>query len=216
MSFGSGTLDPWENRQRSISTAATIAACLAADGLMAFGDSILRADYVPLAQALHDADGTVTAVNAWNGRPAAPAIDALEEWAAQFGLPSRLLMAIGSNDIFDPSEFADQIERMLEIAGPYRQVLWVNVHVARTTVPASVQLADQRNSGWVNAQLAEAAGRHPNLTLVKWSEFLNRKPGYRISTYLSDGVHTSVPLGQAARNALIIEAVGISGRHTGQ
>jgi hypothetical protein len=85
-------------------------------------------------------------------------------------------------------------------------VYWVNAQVARTSQPPAVQLADQRNSAWINLQLADARQRHPNLRIVRWAEFLAAQP-WRLTTYLRDGVHTSVPLGQNARNELIVRAI---------
>jgi hypothetical protein len=205
--YGSGYLGPWTTLARSVSTSKQILPCLAGDGVFAFGDSIAKQDGYALAVRLAARDGSLMAVNYWNGRPTAPAVDALEQWAGTYGLPSRILMATGSNDIFSPPSFRAQVDRTISIVGPNRTVIWVNVHVSRWSQPASVQVADQRNSGWINAQLADAAAAHPNLRIVHWAELLAGKPGYRIPTYLRDGVHTSVPLGQAARNAMIVGAL---------
>jgi hypothetical protein len=172
-----------------------------------FGDSIGYQDGKELAQRLYDRDGSIMAVDNWKSRPTAPAVDVLEQWAADYGLPRRILIATGSNDIFNPAAFRAQIDRVMGIAGAERTVVWVNVHVSRWDQPAAVQVADQRNSGWVNAQLAEATVSWPNLVVVHWAELLAGKPGYRIPTYLSDGLHTSVPLGQAARNEQIVGAL---------
>jgi hypothetical protein len=54
--------------------------------------------------------------------------------------------------------------------------------------------------------LATAQTRYPNLRIILWSEFLTARPG-RVTTYLRDGVHTTVPLGQDARNGLIAGAL---------
>jgi hypothetical protein len=43
--------------------------------------------------------------------------------------------------------------------------------------------------------------------VVDWARLLDDCPFYRIPKYLSHGVHTSVPAGQAARNAMIVEAL---------
>lgn len=94
----------------------------------------------------------------------------------------------------------------MAIAGGGRTVFWVNTQVARTGQSAAVQLADQRNCAWGNLQLAEARGRHPNLRVVGWAGFLAAMPS-RLTTYLRDGVHTSVPLGRNARSELITQAI---------
>src|SRR5919106_2987894 len=205
--FGSGGLDPWSGMLKAITPDSKIRATLAADGVFTFGDSIARQDSVPLASEVYNRLGLLMAVNYWNGRPAGPAVDALAQWAATYGLPSRVLMATGSNDIYNPPAFRAQVDRAMSIAGPDRRVVWVNVHVSRWRYSTSVQVADQRNSGWINIQLAQAAAVHPNLVVVDWARLLADYPFYRIPNYLSDGVHTSVPAGQAARNAMIVQAL---------
>ena len=87
-----------------------------------------------------------------------------------------------------------------------RTVYWVDVQVSRTDEPAAVQVADQRNSEWINLQLEQAALQHPNLRIVHWAEFLAASPD-RLHTDLRDGRHTTVPAGQSARNTLILQAI---------
>jgi hypothetical protein len=115
-------------------------------------------------------------------------------------------MEVGSNDIFNPSGFAAQINRVMTIAGPRVTVYWSEIHVSRWIQPAGIQVADQRNSSWLNAQLHTATARHQNLRVVSWATFLAQKPLHRIGNYLSDGLHTTAA-GMAARNALIVLAV---------
>ncbi|MBM7788071.1 SGNH/GDSL hydrolase family protein [Tenggerimyces flavus] len=206
--YGSGPIGDWSNSSRAISTITQIRPVLNGDGLYMFGDSIAYQDGRALAERLLDQTGDVIAVHNWSGRPTAPAVDALASWAQTYGMPNRILMATGSNDIFNPPVFAAQIDRTMTIVGPSRIVLWVNVQVARTSKPAAVQLADQRNSGWINLQLADAQKRHPNLRIVRWAEFLAARPTRLLPTnYIRDGVHTTVPLGQNARNELIVQAI---------
>jgi hypothetical protein len=204
--YGSGALGPWENSSRRISTLTQIRPVLDNDGLFMFGDSIAVQDGYSLALRLQSRTGDLLAVHNWSGRPTAPAVDALASWAQTYGMPGRILMATGSNDIFTPPVFAAQVDRTMSIVGPSRKVFWVNVQVARTGQSAAVQLADQRNSGWINLQLADAQKRHPNLRIVRWAEFLAAKP-LRLTMYLSDGVHTIAPVGQDARNELIVQAI---------
>ncbi|MFI7673030.1 hypothetical protein [Actinophytocola sp. NPDC049390] len=207
--YGSGALGPWEDLSKAISTLTQIRPVLANDGLFMFGDSISVQDGYSLAQRLLDRTGDQIAVHNWSGRPTAPAVDALASWAQSYGLPRRILMATGSNDIFTPPVFAAQVDRTMSIVGPTRTVFWVNTQVARTSQTAAVQLADQRNSAWINLQLADAQKRHPNLRIIRWAEFLAAKPS-RLTGYLRDGVHTTVPLGQDARNELIVQAIAAS------
>jgi len=204
--YGSGEPSHWRQQSRSISPDEQIRRVRRSDGIVMFGDSISVQDGKSLAALLSSTTGDSLATHNWSGQPTAPGVDALQQWAVDFGLPRRILISLGSNDIFDPSGFAAQVDRAMRIAGPDRTVFWVNVQVARSKQPAAVRLADQRNSQWINLQLAAAQRRHPNLRIVPWAEFLASGP-HRLATHLRDGVHTSIPAGQKARNTLIADAV---------
>ena len=81
----------------------------------------------------------------------------------------------------------------------------MNVYAGRFKQPATVRDADLANSAWINRQLEAAVAQHPNLRIIDWSGFLQSQPD-RPAQYLRDGVHTT-PLGGAARNAMIADAV---------
>jgi hypothetical protein len=203
--YGSGEIGPWRELRRSISTDEQIRRVRAADGVFMFGDSIGVQDGNDLALRLTKLTGKALAVHNWSGQPAEGAVDALETWATKYGLPSKILMATGTNDIFKPPAFGPQVDRALQLAGTTRTVYWVNTHVSRTKESALCQRADLRNSAWINRQLDDAARRYPNLNVIRWSEFLGEvKYPHR---YLRDGLHTSVPLGQHWRNELILRAL---------
>jgi hypothetical protein len=204
--YGSGTLGPWDQLSHRISPEDEIRDVLTFDGIFMFGDSIAVQDSAALERLLTDRGGESIAVHDWSGQPASAAVDALEEWSHDYGLPRRIVMAVGTNDIFDPPAFAAQLERALRIAGPDRTVYWVNVYVDRSKHPAAIRDADLTNSAWINQQLQDAALRHPNLRIIDWSGFLMSQPD-RPAQYLRDGVHTSQPLGGAARNELIADAL---------
>ncbi|WP_202867955.1 GDSL-type esterase/lipase family protein [Kribbella sindirgiensis] len=204
--YGSGTLGPWQNLIHRISPEDQIREVLAFDGVFMFGDSIAVQDSAALERLLADRTGDAIAFHDWSGQPASAAVDALEEWSRTYGLPRRIVIAAGTNDIFDPPAFAAQIERALRIAGPDRTVYWVNVYVDRTKLPASVRAADRANSAWINQQLQDAEIRHPNLRIIDWAGFLTSQPNGP-AQYLRDGVHTSQPAGGSARNELIADAI---------
>jgi GDSL-like Lipase/Acylhydrolase family len=204
--YGSGTLGPWQNLLRRITPDDQIQDVLTFNGIFMFGDSIAVQDGVALEHLLAARTGDSIAVHDWSGQPTSAAVDALAGWARDYGLPSRIVMAVGTNDIFDPPAFGAQVERAMATAGPKRTVYWVNVEVSRFRQSADVQAADRANSAWINQQLEEAAARHPNLKIIHWSEFLNTQPD-GLAKYLRDGVHTSEPVGRTARNELIAEAL---------
>lgn len=204
--YGSGTLGPWQDLIRRISPEDQIRDTLTFDGIFLFGDSIAVQDSAALERRLADSTGDSIAFHDWSGQPTSAAVDALEEWSRNYGLPRRIVMAVGTNDIFDPPAFAAQVERAMKLAGPDRTVYWVNVYVSRTKQPPAVRDADLANSAWVNQELNEAALNHPNLRIIDWSSFLTSRPGGP-TPYLRDGVHTSEPLGGSARNELIAKAI---------
>jgi hypothetical protein len=204
--YGSGMLGDWTILGRAISTAATITYVRDHDGLYMFGDSISVQDGRSLATLLMSRTGASLAVHNWSGRPTAPAVDALQNWATKYGMPRRILMATGTNDMFNPPVFAAQVDRTMRIVGSQRTVFWVNTQIARTAKSAAVQLADQRNSAWVNSQLSDAQKKYPNLRIIRWAEYLAAQPS-RLTTFLREGVHTTVPAGQNARNELIVQAI---------
>jgi hypothetical protein len=204
--YGSGTLGPWRDLIRRISPEDQIRDVLTFDGIFLFGDSIAVQDSSALERRLADSTGDSIAFHDWSGQPTSAAVDALEEWSRDYGLPWRIVMAVGTNDIFDPPAFAAQVERAMKIAGPDRTVYWVNVYVSRTKQPPAVRDADLANSAWVNDELYDASLDHPNLRIIDWSTFLTSQPGGP-TPYLRDGVHTSEPLGGTARNQLIAEAI---------
>ncbi|HEY3558160.1 MAG TPA: hypothetical protein VGL05_11885 [Kribbella sp.] len=204
--YGSGTLGPWQGLAHRVSPEDQIRDVLAFDGIFLFGDSIAVQDSPALERLLADRNGDSIAFHDWSGQPASAAVDALEEWSHRYGLPNRIVMAVGTNDIFDPPAFAAQVERALRIAGPKRTVYWVNVYASRTKQPAAVRDADLSNSAWINQQLDAAALEHPNLRIIDWSAFLTSQPN-RPAQYLRDGVHTKEPLGGTARNELIADAI---------
>ncbi|WP_405062592.1 hypothetical protein OG474_13385 [Kribbella sp. NBC_01505] len=202
----SGRLGPWKNLSRRISSDVKIRATVRGNGVFMFGDSIAVQDGPALEAQVAAQTSKPIAVHDWSGQPASAAVDALAEWSRKFGLPDRIVMAVGTNDIFEPAAFATEVEQAMKLAGPQRTVYWVNVHANRFDKSAAVQSADRANSAVINQALDKAAERYPNLRVVRWSEFLSARPG-QVRAYLRDGIHTTQPAGQQARNALIAQAL---------
>jgi hypothetical protein len=203
--YGSGPLSAWEGMNATISSDDQIRRVMAADGIFLFGDSIMVQDGNALGRRVLTLTHKPMAMHTWAGQPTAAAVDALQAWKTKYGLPSRIVMAVGSNDIFKPPAFGPQIDRAMGIIGPAREVFWVDAYVCRTRESDLVQRADRRNTDWVNSQLDDAERRYPNLHVVRWSEFLATVKSTR--HYVRDGVHTTVPLGRRFRNGLIVDAL---------
>ena len=172
--YGSGCLDPsWPTRTHGM-----YGTLVNAD-VFVVGDSITTLCKTSITTRL-EAAGLTWAVNYWSSRPTKIAVDFALSMSAP---PAKLVMAMGTNDIFDPNEMAAQIQRL--VTSPKfanTEIWWVDVQAARPATAA----ADQRNSMWVNRQVWTAGA---NVHVVEWaSQFYNRPD--RIGTYLqSDGVH---------------------------
>ena len=158
------------------------------------GDSITTATYPELATWLA-ARGKTLAGNYWSGRPTKPAVD----WALSLTTkPKILVMATGTNDIFDPSVMPAQVARMTAWADaePKTRLIWVDVQAARP----GYELCDQRNSGWVNSLIRQGMGAGE---VCGWSLGFADNPA-RIGYYLKpDGVHTITGVGDDYRAAVI-------------
>lgn len=198
--FGSGPIGDWTNNANG-----TIGDVTEADGdpvadVFVVGDSITTLGRSDLIAAMA-ADGRTVAINYWSGRPTAPAVD----WVLSLTTkPKILVMATGTNDIFDPSVMSAQITRLLAGVPSTTKVLWVDTHASRWSKPADVQVADQRNSGWVNVQIHDKMGP---ARVIPWSMWLQyRGPAY-ITHYLSDGIHPKAGTGTAFWAEIIMKSV---------
>ncbi|MEU4391627.1 hypothetical protein [Kribbella sp. NPDC023855] len=179
--YGSGDIGAWQTLAHG-----TIGDPATADVLLV-GDSITTRCWTDLRDALA-AKGKTLAVNYWSGRPTTPAVDWL---TAQPVVAPLVVMAKGSNDIFDPTVMATQIQRTSAYLLVPDRLLWVDVQAARTGEPDAVQLSDQRNSGWINAQIRDQLAPSQ---IVPWSVWFASSPN-RIPMYLQDGVHPWVTAG---------------------
>ncbi|GAA3139042.1 hypothetical protein JOF29_000273 [Kribbella aluminosa] len=121
-SYGSGALGSYQKNDRVIASGSEVRHVVASDGIVLFGDSIAVQDGAALGRLLEQQLGTSFAQYSWAGQPTSAAVDELAAWAKAYGLPRRIVMAVGSNDIFDPAAFGAQVERALRIAGPRRTV----------------------------------------------------------------------------------------------
>ena len=197
--YGSGLNAHWANFSPSLSTDATFSTA----PVWMFGDSVAEVCQFYLATQLWAQRAQTLAVNNWPARPTQPAVDALVTALGRFPAPRQIIMASGPNDIFDPPQMAGQIDRAMSAAGSI-PVFWMEVQVCRTQ--GTFQIADQRNTGWVNQQIHEATGRWPALHVVPWFVSLASAPG-RLTAYLgSDGVHPN-SLGVAFYTAVVLQAL---------
>lgn len=202
--YGSGTLGPWQTWGHSVDPPGATGDWVdtAYDGdpiadVGIIGDSITAASWTNLSNSLA-AQGKTLAVDYWSGRPTTPAVDRALSLTTK---PRLLIMAMGTNDIFDPSVMSAQIARLRAGMPATTTVLWVDVQAARP----GYELADQRNSGWVNNSIREQCTAP--CVVVPWSWWFASNPS-RLGLYLNpDGVHTNTA-GNAFRASVIMGKLG--------
>ncbi|MDQ1536360.1 MAG: hypothetical protein QOE58_753 [Actinomycetota bacterium] len=204
--YGSGRLGDWTTMGFSVSPDPFVNAAIA-KGVWMFGDSIAMRGQRDLAVRLSTERGQTLAVNHWAGRPTIPTVNELEKWIIRYGaLPRQIVMAVGSNDIFNPPVMAAQIVRTMGLVAGRAEVYWMDVQVSRRKSTAAIQIADQRNSGWVNSQIHNAVPRYQNLHLVPWFLAFASSPP-RLTAYLEDGVHPNTTTGMRFHSAVVLANV---------
>ena len=195
--YGSGALGDWRRSGRESSTPTVDAAAAAGDGLHLAGDSLGSRLLPVLRDRFSDRPFSY---DVWNGRPTAPTLERLARLADERRLAPTLVLAAGSNDVFDPWSFEEQVHRAREIVGR-RRLLWITTYVSRPRAPS----ADLRNCAVLLLSLERAAAAG-HVELVPWFSYLARV-GPRIEEYVEDGVHPT-PRGVQALADLVLATLG--------
>jgi len=163
--------------------ASTTAAAEAAPlRVTAIGDSVMLAAANDLALAISGIE-----IDAEVGRPVSVAIDILRARRSAGQLGDVVVVHIGNNSPFSPSQF----DEMMELLADVSRVVFVNLKVPR---------------GWEgpnNTVLAEGVARYPNAALVDWYAASVDHP-----QFLLDGVHLG-PEGAQAYVQLVAPYVGV-------
>ena len=167
-----------------------------------YGDSITFGGKSALA-AEFNALGYTLFVDAWSGRPTTAAVDAL---VAETSLPLRVIMAEGTNDIFNPTVMGAQVQRAENFIASYNashgtnvELFWVDVQATRWGQTDVIERNDQRNSMAVNLEIYK---RIPIEHVVSWTSRFMMNPNL-LGTYLVDGVHPKPGAGYAYWAAVI-------------
>ena len=147
----------------------------------AVGDSVMLGAASWLAGSIPNID-----LDSQVGRQASAAIAILEDRLEQGQLGQIVLVHIGNNGTLSN----DQFEQIMSIAGPDRQVIFVNTEVPR----------DWQDSN--NAVLAAGAARHANVTLIDWHGITKDHP----ELFAKDHIHLN-GAGAELYTRLIVDAV---------
>ena len=169
---------------------------------MVVGDSITVRGYKALAATHPDQR---LAVDAWSGRNTQLAVDSVLATLNEIGpdnFPAQLIMATGTNDIFNPFVMPAQIQRLLSAVPSTTKVYWVDVQADRPSYTG-----DQRNSMMVNKAIWQNCTG--NCEVISWAGFLAAKPS-RLGMYIdAGGVHPTIPTGVNAWAAVLGGAVDL-------
>ena len=150
------------------------------------GDSITYRCAADL-RAAFAAKGVSLAIRANSGAD----MNAINNWLESLTyMPDHIIVAGGTNNVFDPFSMAAQVTRTKAAIGLATELVWVDTYVGRTATLAD----DIRNSGQVNSAINTAV---PADHVVDWVANLTstRGRGLALSYYLQDGVHPWVDAG---------------------
>jgi peptidoglycan/LPS O-acetylase OafA/YrhL len=132
----------------------------------AVGDSVMAGSSAELKKIMPNA-----LIDAAVSRSVTAAVPIFKRYKQQKSLSKTIIIGLGTNGAFMMSD----LDEIMHIAGPHRQVFWLNTHVP--TRPWQ---------GQVNDELSHAAHRYHNLTIIDWFNFSNPHPDwfYQDQTHL--------------------------------
>ena len=135
--------------------------------LTAFGDSVM-ADGSDNFLKLFDDKKVV--VDAAVSRQLDASITILQNYKDQGVLASNVLIGLGTNGPFN----MQQVDQIMKLVGPQRQVFWINVHVPTRPWEKTV-----------NGVLSQASDKYKNLTVIDWNSYSNGHTDW----FYDDNVH---------------------------
>ena len=204
--YGSGFHGNYGIYPRQTSPSADLAAAVSApNGCLIIGDSIATTVVKDLVAELRRSAGERCAYDTWPGRATEGTANALLDIKRRYGLPPRIVVMSGTNDIFNPPLFESQMDRIVDGIGPQHQILWVNTFDSRRPRTA-LSLADERNTAYINSVLTARAARTGNMAIVPWDALFRGNAG-NVETLLSDGVHPN-EAGVVAMVGLVRNSLG--------
>lgn len=215
--YGSGVLGDWSTLSHGLYcfqpsggvtsytkaaklTAPKSSAAMACPGedIRLYGDSITFGGKSAFAAEM-SARGLTTYVDAWSGRPTTPVADAI---VAENVFPPVVVVASGTNDIFNPTVMAAQINRIknhIATVSPLTKVFFVDIQATRWGQTEYTERNDQRNSMAVNMAIWNNVDKN---RIVQWSARFMTNPAL-LTTYLQDGVHPKAGSGYAYWAAIV-------------
>ncbi len=179
-----GTVTSYTRASKTTSAKSSAAMACAGEDVRLYGDSITFGGKSAFAAEMSKL-GLTTYVDAWSGRPTTPVADAI---LAETSFPPVVIVASGTNDIFNPSVMAAQILRIknhIASVSPSTKLFWVDVQATRWGQTDVIERNDQRNSMAVNLAIYQNMGADH---VLQWTARFMANPAL-LTTYLVDGVH---------------------------
>lgn len=204
-----GTLQNYYVKAAKVTQAISSAALTcSSEDIRFYGDSIMFGGKSALAAEMGKF-GLTTYVDAWSGRPTAPIADAICA-ETNTGLPRNVVVASGTNDIFNPTVMPAQINRIkaciaqknaarASLDGVVTKLFWVDVQATRWGQTDVVERNDQRNSMAVNLAIYQNLNTNQ---VVQWTQRFMSNPSL-LANYLKDGVHPNTTTGYPYWAAII-------------
>lgn len=180
----SGTVTSYLRATKTTSPFSSSSMACAGEDVRLYGDSITFGGKSAFAAEM-SARGLTTYVDAWSGRPTTPVADAI---VAETVFPPVVVVASGTNDIFNPTVMAAQIQRIknhIAEVSPTTKLYWVDVQATRWGQTDVIERNDQRNSMAVNLAIYQNMGTDH---VLQWTARFMANPNL-LGTYLVDGVH---------------------------
>lgn len=163
--------------------------------ILIIGDSLTRESRLETASGLRDSGWTPT-FRCWGSRRLDWGLDQIARARSLDQLPGWVVLALGTNDVSWETQATTQarVRRILDRLGPRRQVLWVDLHINRSSWLNS-------RAAWFNAMMRDLARTRPNLTIVPWHRIAT-KAGIRGF----DGIHYG-DFGYRLRARSLVDAI---------
>jgi hypothetical protein len=164
--------------------------------VLVIGDSLTRDSREATLRQLRQ-DGWNPMIRCWGGKRMDWGVAQVKRARKLGQLPQTVVVALGTNDLWRAPTRATRASmgRLLDEIGPYRTVIWVNLHFDGGIAPS------RKREQWFNEQLLREARDRPNLIVLDWADTA-RSQGVRTR----DGVHYRTA-GSRARARAIAEAL---------
>ncbi len=146
--------------------------------MLIVGDSLTRESRVATAKAMRRSGWTPT-FRCWGSKRIDWGIAQVRRAKQLRQLPQHVVIALGTNDVSweSPSTNERRARALLDLIGPNRQVLWVNLDVDYSSF-------SHARAQWFNAMIRDVAADRPNVTVVPWRRVARAERAGRF-----DGIH---------------------------